>query len=115
MIKYKCRYMYDEWNCIVECVEKKTEYTILEFYGQYFNIKMHLGSIDNEFWCFFPEYNNMFTELLSPIDFYNNIDILLWKLNTASTFFVTEISGKISCPSGLILAERFLLYRNITE
>ena len=47
--------------------------------------------------------------------FYNNIDILLWKLNTASTFFVTEISGKISCPSGLILAERFLLYRNITE
>ena len=47
--------------------------------------------------------------------FYNNIDILLWKLNTASTFFVTEISGKISCPSGRILAERFLLYRNITE
>ena len=29
MIKYKCRYMYDEWNCIVECIEKKTEYTIL--------------------------------------------------------------------------------------
>ena len=75
MIKYKCRYMYDEWNCIVKCIEKKTEYTVLEFYSQYFNIKMHLGSIDNEFWCLFPEYN-MFTELLSPIDLYKNIDIL---------------------------------------
>ena len=40
MIKYKCRYMYDEWNCIVKCIEKKTEYTVLEFYSQYFNIKM---------------------------------------------------------------------------
>lgn len=49
MIKYKCRYMYDEWNCIVKCIEKKTEYTVLEFYSQYFNIKMHLGNIDNEF------------------------------------------------------------------
>lgn len=67
--------MYDEWNCIVKCIEKKMEYTVLEFYSQYFNIKMHLGSIDNEFWCFFPEYN-MFTELLSPIDLYKNIDIL---------------------------------------
>ena len=43
MIKYKCRYMYDEWNCIVKCIEKKMEYTVLEF----FNIKMHLGSIDD--------------------------------------------------------------------
>lgn len=67
--------MYDEWNCIVKCIEKKMEYTVLEFYSQYFNIKMHLGNIDNEFWCFFPEYN-MFTELLSPIDLYKNIDIL---------------------------------------
>lgn len=75
MIKYKCRYMYDEWNCIVKCIEKKTEYTVLEFYSQYFNIKMHLGNIDNEFWCLFPEYN-MFTELLSPIDLYKSIDIL---------------------------------------
>ena len=52
MIKYKCRYMYDEWNCAVECLEKKTEYTVLQFHSQYFNTKMHLGSIDNEFWCF---------------------------------------------------------------
>ena len=29
--------MYDEWNCIVKCIEKKTEYTVLEFYSQYFN------------------------------------------------------------------------------
>ena len=71
MIKYKCRYMYNEWNCIVKCIEKKMEYTVLEFYSQYFNIKMHLGSIDNEFWCFFPECD-MFTELLSPIDLYKN-------------------------------------------
>ena len=75
MIKYKCRYMYDEWNCTVECLEKKTEYTVLELHSQYFNTKMHLGSIDNEFWCFFPEYNK-FTDLLSPIDLYKNIDIL---------------------------------------
>lgn len=75
MIKYKCRYMYDEWNCTVECLEKKTEYTVLEFHSQYFNTKMHIGSNDNEFWCFFPEYNK-FTELLSPIDLYKNIDIL---------------------------------------
>lgn len=47
--------MYDEWNCIVKCIEKKTEYTVLEFYSQYFNIKMYLGNIDDEFWCFFPE------------------------------------------------------------
>ena len=67
--------MYDEWNCTVECLEKKTEYTVLEFHSQYFNTKMHLGSIDNEFWCFFPEYNK-FTDLLSPIDLYKNIDIL---------------------------------------
>ena len=75
MIKYKCRYMYDEWNCMVECLEKKTEYTVLQFHSQYFNTKMHIGSNDNEFWCFFPEYNK-FTELLSPIDLYKNIDIL---------------------------------------
>ena len=43
MIKYKCRYMYDEWNCTVECLEKKTEYTVLQFHSQYFNTKMHIG------------------------------------------------------------------------
>lgn len=48
MIKYKCRYMYNEWDCIVKCIEKKMEYTVLEFYSQYFNIKMHLGNIDND-------------------------------------------------------------------
>lgn len=75
MLEYNCQYNDEIWNSSIKNIKEEMGYSILEIEGKSSRMMTYIGKNDEQYWCFFPEYE-LSSSLSYPDDLFWNIEKL---------------------------------------